>query len=101
MDTAMKEKLHFIIENYKENFEQIDKEERYKWEAIAWYQKHWDIEAKNFAEMLENAFGKTFNLLSAGMYFPRKVLIEYAQEHPEDVRAIFKHLHDETFGNRG
>lgn len=96
MDNAMREKLHFIIENYKENFEQINKEERYKWEAIAWYQRHWDIEAKNFAEMLENAFGKTFNLLSAGMYFPRKVLIEYAQEHPEDVRAIFRHLHDET-----
>ena len=96
MENFMKEKLQLIIKNYKENFEQIDKEERYKWEAIAWYKKHWDINAPNFSEMIENAFGKTFNLLSAGMYYPRKVLIEYAKDYPEDVRAIFRQLHDEN-----
>ena len=58
MDNDMKEKLHFIIENYKEDFERINKEERYKWEAIGWYKKHWDVEAEDFAGMLEKAFGK-------------------------------------------
>jgi len=96
MDNAMKEKLHFIIESYKEDFERINKEERYKWEAIGWYKKHWDIEAKDFAGMLEKAFGKTYNLLSSGMYYPRKTLIDYAKEHPEEVRVLFRTLHDEN-----
>ena len=93
---AMINKIHFVIENYKENFKQIDEEERYKWEAIGWYKQHWDIQAKDFAAMLEEAFGKTYNLLSSGMYFARKVIVEFAQDHPEDVRALFVMLHDET-----
>ena len=95
-NSSMLEKIHFIIENYKENFERINEEERYKWEAIGWYKKHWNIKADDFAAMLEKAFGKTYNLLSSGMYFARKVIVEFAQDHPEDVRALFVMLYDET-----
>ena len=72
MDSAMKEKLHFIIENYKEDFKQFNKEEKFKWEAIAWYKKHWDIDAEDFADMLSISFSKTYSLLSSAMYFPYK-----------------------------
>ena len=90
------EKIQFVIKNYKENFKKIDEEERYKWEAIGWYKKYWDINADDFAAMLANAFGKTHNLLSSGMYFAHKVLIEFAQDYPEEARALFKNLHNET-----
>lgn len=96
MDNAMKEKLHFIIENYKEDFEQIDKEERYKWEAIAWYKNHWNIEADDFSGMLAEAFRGAKNLLNAGYYFPYKVIVEFAQEHPEKVKNLFRTLYDES-----
>lgn len=88
-------RLRFIIDHYKANFDTVNKQERYKWEALKWYKDHWDIEAKDFAHMLITAFSKTANLLSSGMYFPYKMLCEYAKEDPESVRGIFRTLHDE------
>lgn len=89
-------KISDIIENYKLNFTKIDKEERYKWEAIKHYKDNWNIDAPDFAEMVERAFAKTFNLLSAGQYFARKMLVIFSQEHPEEVRKLFKILYDES-----
>ena len=92
----MKKKLQQIISSYKSNFAQVNKGERYKWEAIGWYKQHWDIHAENFSGMLEKAFSKAGNLLSSGMYYPYKMLLEYAQAHPEEVRTLFLMLHDES-----
>ena len=84
-----------VITHYKQHFEEVDQGERYKWEAIGWYKKHWDIDASDFAAMLEVAFSKTGNLLASGMYYPYKMIIAYAQAEPEEVRSIFKQLHNE------
>ena len=89
-------KISDIIEEYKLNFSKIDKEERYKWEAIKHYKDNWKIDAPDFAEMLERAFAKTSNLLTAGQYFARKMLVIFSQEHPEEVRKLFKILYDES-----
>ncbi len=99
-DEAMKnsdisKKIRFIIAHYKANFVTVNKQERYKWEALKWYKDHWDIEAPNFAQMLINAFSKTGNLLASGMYYPYKMIAEYAKADPEAVRKIFRVLHDE------
>ena len=59
------DRIHFVIDHYKEHFDAVDQGERYKWEAIAWYKKHWKIDSPNFAQMLEEAFGKAKNLLAA------------------------------------
>lgn len=88
-------RLRFIIDHYKANFDTVNKQELYKWEALKWYKDHWNIEAEDFAQMLIIAFSKTANLLSSGMYFPYKMLCEYAKEDPESVRGIFHILHDE------
>ena len=53
-----------IVAAYKADFERIDKEERYKWEAIGWYKSHWDIETADFAGMFSVAFSKASNLLA-------------------------------------
>lgn len=90
------DRILFVIDHYKANFGAVDKEERYKWEAIGWYKTHWNINADDFAAMLANAFSKTSNLLSSGMYYPYKMITEYAQADPEEVRRIFKILHDEN-----
>ena len=85
-----------VITHYKQHFAEADQGERYKWEAIGWYKKHWDIDASDFAAMLEVAFSKTGNLLASGMYYPYKMIIAYAQAEPEEVRSIFKQLHNEN-----
>lgn len=85
-----------VIEKYKQNFIQLDNDERYKWKAIAWYKAHWDINASDFARMLSVAFSEQGNLLMAQMYFPYKMACEYAEEHPEVVRTLFRQLYDES-----
>lgn len=90
------EKLKKIIALYKLDFERINRDERYKWEAIGWYKQHWDIEAENFADMLSNAFSRAGNLLSSAMYYPLKMLTDYAKAAPDTVRGLFRMLHDEN-----
>lgn len=90
------DRVHFVINHYKEHFDAVNQGERYKWEAIAWYKRHWKIDAPNFAQMLEEAFGKAKNLLASAMYYPYRMITEYAQVNPEEVRRIFKILYDES-----
>lgn len=89
------DRIHFVIDHYKSNFEKVDKDERYKWKAIGWYRKHWKIDAPNFAEMLESAFSMVSNLLASNQYFPNKMIVEYAKSNPEEVRRIFRILYTE------
>lgn len=90
------EKLKLVIRKYKKNFDTVNKQERYKYVAISWYKQHWNIEAEDFAEMLTVAFSKAYNLLSNGMYYPYKMLTDYAKADPETVRGLFRMLHDES-----
>jgi hypothetical protein len=56
--------LQQIIAAYKADFERIDDEERYKWEALGHYKQYWNIDADNFAEMYHEAFrwaGEKYN----------------------------------------
>ena len=96
MSASCLEKIQLVIQKYKENFGTVDKQERYKWEAIGWYKQHWNIDAEDFAEMLRVAFSKSANLLTSGMYYPYKMITEYAKADPESVRKIFRILHDEN-----
>ncbi len=70
--------------------------EKYKWEAVQWFQEHWDVNAPSFAGMLSEALNKTYNLLASMNNFPRRMIKKYAREAPEDVRAMFIALFDET-----
>ena len=70
--------------------------EKYKWQAIKFFQNNWDIDAPDFAAMLEKALGKTKNLLDSGRTFPRGVLLLFAKEAPETVRSMFAKLYDES-----
>ena len=84
-----------IIAEYKKNFTQINKEERYKWEAVGCYRRNWDIEAENFAQMYAEAFKEASNLLAANMYWPYKMVITFAEQEPDKVRELFKMLYNE------
>lgn len=90
------EKLSEVLESYKASFESRWEGERYKWEALKWFQDKWDINAENFSEMLSAATAKTSNLLASMNNFPRKMIVQYAQQEPETVRAMFIALYDET-----
>lgn len=86
-----------VIEAYKADFSHVNRQEIYKWQAVQWYKEHWDLNAPDFAAMLSSAFSKAYNLLDAKMYYPYKVLCNFAQMRPETVREMFRELYDETF----
>ncbi len=52
------------INYYKQSFPKCWDAENYKWVAVEHFQKNWDIEAPDFATMLENALSKATNLLT-------------------------------------
>ena len=91
-----KEVLQAALNKYKQNFEERWPEEKYKWEAVKWFQDHWDINAKDFALMLSEATEKAYNLLASMNNFPRKMIVDYATKEPEMVRSMFVYLYDET-----
>jgi len=89
-------KIKEVIALYKADFERIDSEERYKWIAIKHFQDNWDIDAPDFAYMLEKSFAKHVNLLDVGVVGPLGVIVYFAKCEPETVRELFKSLYDES-----
>lgn len=90
-----KEKLRRAIEDYKKDFGERFKDEKYKWEAVKYFQDNWDIDAENFSTMLKNALSKTENLLVSSRWFPKSIIEQFASKEPETVRKMFIELFDE------
>lgn len=89
-------KLRIIEEAYLKYLPDFFAGEKYKWVAVQHFQKYWNIEAVDFAGMLDQALGKTYNLLASGYYYARAMIVEFAKDDPEGVRELFRMLYDET-----
>ena len=90
-------KLADVLVAYKQNF--VAKQwgdEKYKWEAVKWFQDNWDVNSADFAEMLNRSLDKTFNLLASNNNFPKGMIVGFAKSAPEEVRAMFIALFDES-----
>lgn len=90
-------RLQDALDQYKQNF--VSKqwgEEKYKWEAVQWFQDHWDVNAPDFAEMLSRSLDRTYNLLASANNFPKGMIVNFAKTAPEEVRAMFIALFDES-----
>ena len=72
------------------------KDENFKWKAVKHFQKNWDIEADDFAMMLEMSLDKTDNLLTSGYYYAKSMIVGFAKEDPEGMREQYRILYDET-----
>ena len=90
------EKLVAVIAAYKDYFPNHWKDEKYKWEAIQYFQEHWNISAENFLDMFMEATDKTYNLLANMNNYPRGMIKSFAMADPEAVRSMFMALFDES-----
>ena len=90
------EKLIHAIKEYKKVFLQRWEGEKFKWDAIEHFNKHWDIHAEDFTTMFAKATEKTLFLLDFAKAFPRKMIIEFAKADKEAVRVMFSGLYDEN-----
>lgn len=91
------EKLKDVLVKYKRDF--VEKQwpaERYKWEAVKHFQENWKIDAPDFAAMFKLSLAKTINLLASSKYYPAQMMHNFAQKAPEEVRAMFIDLFDES-----
>lgn len=91
------ERFAEILALYKGDFASTTwQNEKYKWEAVKHFQDNWDINASGFAKMLEASLAKTSNLLTSVNNYPKGMIIGFAKAAPEDVRAMFMALFDES-----
>lgn len=92
-----KYRLKDALAGYKRDFVQQQwPNEKYKWEAIKHFQDNWDVNAPDFANMLDRSLSKTNNLLASVNNFPAKMIQNFAEIAPEEVRAMFINLFDEN-----
>ncbi len=90
-------RLKDVLVEYKKDFVSIQwKKEQYKWEAIKAFQDNWDVNAADFADMLSQSLSRTYNLLASVNNFPARMIIGFAKTAPEEVRAMFIALFDES-----
>ncbi len=88
--------LKDILKAYKKDFVTSQwPGEKFKWEAVKWFQDNWDVNAPDFPGMLSRVLGKTRNLLASNNNFPQKMIIRFAETFPEEVRSMFINLYDE------
>lgn len=85
-----------IIPDYSLALAERFPKEVYKWKAIKWFQDHFDLEAEDFAGMLETVLQKAGNLLSRKHFLAKDSIIECARYNPEHVRKMFRVLFDEN-----
>lgn len=91
------ERFAEILALYKVDFASTTwQNEKYKWEAVKHFQDNWDINASGFAKMLETSLAKTSNLFTSVNNYPKGMIIGFAKAAPEDVRAMFMALFDES-----
>ena len=93
------EKLQSVLEGYKKYFPAHfagKYYEKFKWEAVQYFQDHWDIEAEDFGKMFKISTSKTANLLSSGFAYPKTRIIDFAKADCEAIRKLFVDLYDES-----
>lgn len=92
-----KSRLKDVLVQYKKDFVSTQwGDEKYKWEAVKCFQDNWNVNAENFADMLNRSLAKTFNLLASMNNFPARMITVFARTAPEEVRSMFIALFDET-----
>lgn len=90
-----KENLKIVLDNYTEKIDYIydsENDELYKWRALKVFKDNWNVNAKDFYDMMKKATKEMYNLVDNRIVQPLSGLIKMAEFEPETVRAMFKKL---------
>lgn len=95
------EKIQEWIRTYLKHIQEVSvdvhvsKEEGYKFASIDNFQKYFNIEDPDLFGMLEKSILNN-NLVVGAQYWPRKMLLLYAQDYPVETKAALNNLFDES-----
>lgn len=93
--TIDQDRLQQYLDAYKVDLPRVWPLENYKWKAVTQFQQNWDPEASDFAEMLNRALPAA-NLLNSHRYYPKLMLMRFAQYSPSEMKKAFLYLFDEN-----
>ncbi|MBR4218351.1 MAG: DUF3883 domain-containing protein [Bacteroidales bacterium] len=68
--------------------------ERYKWQAVKCFQKHFFEKGESLSERLELALSDTDNLLTSRNYFPKRMLLQFAKEKEKETQKAIDDLYN-------
>lgn len=64
-----RQKLNDALLEYKKYFgnrwDGVNRQEKFKWQAVKCFQDNWDIDAEDFADMLKRSLDKTGSFLAS------------------------------------
>lgn len=93
----LRKALQLYISRYKELIVgSKDYDELYKWEAVATFQKNWDLSASDLPAMIETAFPGNNNLWVSNNYYPIGMLKGFSEINPDKVVATLNNLFSES-----
>ncbi|MCX6720337.1 MAG: endonuclease NucS [Candidatus Staskawiczbacteria bacterium] len=75
--------------------EHVKNQEGYKFKAVDTFMRNFNIEADDLVSMLESSIVNN-NLVAGSWYFPRKMLLIFATENPDETRQILRNLFDDN-----
>ena len=92
-DRSTKSKVSHILDAYQTFIQTPGYDELYKWQIAKTVQVNWDLEAPDLSGMIERSFAHAHQNLWAGAhYFPKAMLLEWAQRDAEDARSALREL---------
>jgi hypothetical protein len=92
-------KIHEWVQLYLKHIRDISvdnhvrDEEGYKFKAVQHFQAVFDLHSTDLAGNLDEALPNN-NLVIGAMYFPKKMLVIYAEHFPDETRSILQNLFD-------
>ena len=95
------EKIQEWVREYLKHIQEIsidghvNKEEGYKFNSIDNFQKHYNLEDPDLVGMLDKSLLNN-NLVVGAQYWPKKMLLLYAQDYPKETKSALQNLFDES-----
>lgn len=90
------EKLSFKLNEYYHQFPLRWEEQKYLWKSVRTFQENWNLDAVDFAGMIDIATSDADYLIESNRYYPRKILRSLIEIDCQRVREIFERLFDES-----
>jgi predicted Mrr-cat superfamily restriction endonuclease len=85
--------LTSFLDGYKAFIQGAAYDELYKWQIARSVQDNWDLNTPELAGMIDRSFRHKHQNLWAGLNFPpKRMLMEWAANDPEDCRKALQHL---------
>ena len=97
-DILLQKNVNDLVQKYVDHIQRdpefYKEDEGYKYRAVATFRKHFYLESENLGKMLEKALSDSRNLIESGQYYPRRMLLQYAENDPDYVRTQLRKLLD-------